>query len=121
MMQIPMMERESPYQRRVRENGIADRNFLAGMYGAGLYIGLTILLTLPVMWLLGEGDYILVVISALYAMLFVYGRRKRRSAEKGTIQKSIGSWIAICSAIISVGSMILAFVFFQSGGWRYFG
>jgi len=106
---------ESPYQRQVGENAEADGRFVAGMYGAGLYVGLAILPTLPIMWVFGEGDYILLIIAIIYAALFVFGIEKRRRAAAQSIQRSLGIWIAIYSAMMCIGCLALALIFFFSG------
>ena len=91
------------------------------MYGAGFYVGLAILPTLPIMWVFGEGDYILLIIAIIYAALLAFGIGKRRRSAARSIQRSLGMWIAIYSAIMCIGSLALALTFFFSGGWRYFG
>lgn len=115
-----MSEHKSPFQRQLERNAAESLITLGGMSGARLYIAATALVALPIMAFAGEGDYILAVMAALYAVLFVYGNRIRRSAEKGTTRRSLGFWIALYSFFLAGIMAAMAIVLMlEPGGWRY--
>lgn len=89
------------------------------MFAAGPYIGFTALITLPIMAIAGEGDYIVAVMAGLFAALCIYGVRMRRSAEKQSLRRSLGFWIALYSFFLAAGLAAIAIAFlFEPGGWR---
>jgi len=50
---------------------------LKGIYLAKLWIVAPALVALPVMWLFGEGDYIVPILGILWALCFLRGQRIR--------------------------------------------
>jgi hypothetical protein len=63
---------------------------IKGMWAAKIWIVLPALIGLLIMWAFGEGDYIVPVWAALWAMCFVAGIRIRAGAARGTVRRSQG-------------------------------
>ena len=120
MHSVVMSEHESPFQQQLSRNAVETRKIVTGIYGAGPYVAVPALITLPIMAVAGEGDYIIAVLAGLYAALFIYGRHLRRSAEKGSTRRSLGFWIALYSILLACGFAAIAIaLLFEPDGWQY--
>lgn len=111
-----------PLRQQPGRNASDPRNLISGMLAAWPYIAGTALIGLPIMAIAGEGDYIIAIMAVLFAGLFLFGWRKRRSGEKGTFERSHGFWIAFYSFMLAVVCAAIATaLLFEPGGWRYLG
>ena len=127
MLNIPlsakaMSDQRTPFQQQLDQNASDSRNSVGGMLAAGPYVGGTALITLPIMAVAGEGDYIIAVMAILFAGLSIFGWRKRRAADERSFERSLGFWIGCYSLILALLLAAIATAFlFQSGGWSHAG
>jgi hypothetical protein len=102
-------------QRRRRQE---STNRLAGLSTANLWVVVPALVSLPIMGIFGEGDYIVPVLGMLWAGLFVLGLRMRRSAPAGNVARSRSFWICLWSFILSGLMIVVTVAFIADGAWQ---
>lgn len=94
-------------------------NSLAGVWAAKFWIVLPALLALPMVMLFGEGDYLAPILGALWFCAFLYGRRVRQGAEKGSVRAAQGLQIVIWSLPLSAMLLLYSISLALEGGWRW--
>lgn len=113
-----MSENLSPHQKQLQSNARQGLRTVAGMQAAGLYIAGPALVMAAIGAAFGEGNYFLLIMAMLYGGLFLYGNSVRRKAEKGSLRRSLGFWIAVWSFMTGFICAAMAFTFFLSGELR---
>lgn len=103
------------------ETPIAGSPFvtLKGMYLAKLWIIAPAFVALPVMWLFGEGDYIVPILGVLWTLCFLRGRRIRANAPLNSVERSRGFHISLWSFILAAMMAVLTVSFVAGGIWRW--
>jgi hypothetical protein len=89
----------------------ASRASWAGYLSSKIWIVAPALISLPIMWVFGEGGYIVPIVGVLWAGLFVYGWRLWKSSPLKSASRARGFWIALwafgLSALCLGSSMIV--------------
>jgi hypothetical protein len=85
-------------QRLEKEANQASWN---GYLSAKIWIVAPALISVPIMWVFGEGGYIVPIMGVLWAGLVIYGWRLRKSSPKRSAPRARGFWIAVWSFILS--------------------
>jgi len=100
---------------------MADQNFttLKGIWLAKIWIVAPALAVIPIAVLMGEGDYLVPLMGALWLACFAFGQNMRRSAAIGTVRRSAGFQISMWSGILCVLMLIVTAAFLAEGRWRY--
>jgi hypothetical protein len=98
-----------------RQSGVT----LAGIWAAKIWIVLPALVALPIMWLLGEGDYIVPVMGLLWVGCFFVGQRIRTSALIGSVERSQGFHVSVWSFILAAMMFVLTAIFIADGSWHW--
>lgn len=104
-------------ERRSREQSRAG---LIGFYSAGPFVALPALISLPILMLAGEGDYIMLVMGLMWLTLWIGANRYRRTSPIGSAKRACALWVMIWSAILCVMLLTMAVGFLIDGGWRYY-
>lgn len=92
---------------------------LKGIYLAKFWIVAPALIALPVMWLFGEGDYIVPILGVLWALCFLRGLRIRANAPLNSVERSRGFQISLWSFILAATMATLTIAFVAGGIWRW--
>lgn len=92
---------------------------LKGIYLAKLWIVAPALIALPVMWLFGEGDYVVPILGVLWALCFLRGLRIRANAPLNSVERSQGFHISLWSFILAAVMATLTVSFVVGGIWRW--
>ena len=103
----------------MRENIAEATVGLRGIWAAKLWIVLPVLISLPLMWLLGEGDYIVPILCILWVGCVFVGLRFYRSGEVGTVRRSMGMHTIVWSALLAVMTLALTVSLVAVGTWRW--
>lgn len=113
------MREDTPFQAVLRKNASEDIARLKGMWAAKIWIVLPTIISLPILLLFGEGDYIIPILALLWAIIFCVGIRIYRSAQIGTVRRSQGFWMSLWSLILAILMAAMAAIFAISGSWRW--
>jgi hypothetical protein len=113
------MDELQPYQRGLHENVAGATVGLRGLWAAKLWIVLPVIIALPVMWLFGEGDYIVPILCALWLGCLRLGLKFYRSGDVGTVRKSMGLHTMVWSALLALMTFALTVAIAADGNWRW--
>lgn len=89
-----------------------------GMWAAKIWIILPALVALPIMWIFGEGDYIVPVLAVLWSTSFLIGLKIRANAPKGTVRRSQGFWVSLWSFCLALVTIALTILMISENEWR---
>ena len=103
-----------------RQSREQSRARLIGFYSAGPFVALPALISLPILMLGGEGDYIILAMGLMWFALWFVALRYRRTTEVGSVKRSCALWVMIWSAILCVMLLTLAVGLLIDGGWRHY-
>jgi hypothetical protein len=103
-----------------RQSRERSRAGLIGFYSTGPFVALPALISLPILMVAGEGDYIMLVMGLMWLALWIGAVRYRRTSAVGSVKRSFALWVMIWSAILSVTLLTMAVGFLIEGGWRYY-
>ena len=92
---------------------------LRGIWAAKLWIVLPAAISIPVMWIFGEGDYIVPFLCISWAGCFVLGQRFYKASAVGTVRESIGLHTMVWSAIFALMTLVWTLALVVDGNWRW--
>ena len=103
---------------RLRDDALNATVGIRGLWAAKLWIVLPVVISLPVIWVFGEGDYIAPVLSALWLGCLIVGLRTYRSSAVGTVRHSMGLHTIVWSTIFALMTLVWTVVLAVGGAWR---
>lgn len=66
----------------------------------------------------GEGLYLLLIVGALYALLFAYNSRRHANASMDSFRENQAVHIGCWAAMLAIASLGMAFLMFAIGAWE---
>lgn len=94
------------------------RRLLVGVYAPAPFIVIPALASLPIMAVAGEGDFIISLMGAMWAALFVVAVRVRRNLEKGSLRRACATGTATLSLLLAVVMFAITAALISGGAWR---
>jgi hypothetical protein len=102
-------------EQRDRQN---RRSNLTGLYLASPWLAVPALLSIPILILFGDGDYIIPVLGVMWLASLIYALRVRKLAAPGSVRRATAFWVAIWSLILVFIMFGMTVAFCVTGQWR---
>ena len=113
------MNEFTPHTEKTDESLAKATVGLRGIWAAKLWIVLPVFVALPLMWLFGEGDYIVPILCGLWLSCVWLGFRFYRTGSIGSVRKSMGLHTIIWSAFLALVTFAGTLAILIDGNWRW--
>jgi len=112
------MSEKNPDRQYQRKNASDAMVGLIGFCAAKLWILLPVVVSLLLMWVFGEGNYVAPVLCILWVGCVFLGLRFYRSSTAGTVRQSMGIHTIVWSLILAVMTFAWTIALVVGGVWR---
>lgn len=113
------MSETPPYKNDLITNTYGTAVGLRGLWAAKLWIVFPAIASLPFLWIFGEGDYVVPILSMLWMGCFILGMHFYRSGAAGTVRRSMGLHTAVWSAFLAFVMLVWTIALVIGGTWRW--